>query len=172
MREVTDYLVERRVDTKIAAIVAVLHATFVGLLVALIVFGRAPAFPPVFWLIGFYVDVPVALLWAICLPLSLLVERHRQPGSGAAARGSSLVETLRRIPVYCWVPIGILLVAVVLQVAGALGLKLDEVGDALFMGPFVMTGVLGTFLSADLARRVTRMLLPPAREPSRLHPIT
>jgi hypothetical protein len=171
MREVTDYLVERRVDTKIAALVAVLHATFVGLLVALIVSGRAPV-PAVYWLIGFYVDVPVALLWAICLPLSLLVERHRHTGPGAAARGSSLVETLRRIPVYCWVPIGILFVAVALQIASTLGVKLDVVGDALFMGPFVMTGVLGTFLCADLARRVTRMLLPPAREPSRLHPIT
>ena len=164
VRDVTDLLVKDHIDTKLAAVVALLHAALVGLIVSSIYSGGEPHWP-MYWFIGFYVDAPAAVLWLICLPLSFLVQRFRRPAAPPRARTSTLAATLGSMPFYCWVCIVFLAIAGLLQISLVLGLRLGPASDDVnFVWEFTMVGVLGTFIWSDLVRRIVRMLLPPARE--------
>jgi len=164
VRDVTDFLVKDHIDTKLAALVALLHVGLVGLIVSSIYSGLEPDWP-MYWFIGFYVDVPAAVLWLICLPVSFFVERLRRPAAPSRAQTSTLADTLRSIPFYCWVCIVFLAIAGLLQVGLGLGLRLGPASDgANFVWEFTMVGVLGTFIWSDLVRRIVRMLLPPVRQ--------
>lgn|SRR5262245_10201450 len=171
LRDATDFLVRRSIDTKVGAAVAVVHLALVGWIVYAIFFFQEPDWP-MYWMLTLLIDVPGGVLWVLVGALSLLLRGFRPVRSLAAPPRSTLAGALSRIPAYFWAALLPTAIASALRLATLLGIQLGNANDHVnFIEPLTWFGTFGTLVWSDLARRVVWIMLPPARELPPLPPV-
>jgi hypothetical protein len=157
IRGTVGVLLERRIDTKAAVVVAGLHLAVIGYVVGCILLGHEEDWP-MYWLLFLPIDAPIAGVWIGTLLASWWAHTRREPITTAATRPQR--SWIRRLPVHLWMGLVVTMLSCLMIIASMLGAPLGHARDVPnFQEPLMLFGGLGTFLWSDTAGRIIQLVL-------------